>query len=105
METSLVYEVLVCSFFALYGSAARTLADNRDTGKTGWALVWLLSANAVISSFCGLMAVPVAQLLQLNGGWRLFLAGMAGYMGQGFLTSLETLVQRRIGSDDGNRLD
>jgi hypothetical protein len=105
MDKNELFDVLLCSIFALYGSAARTLADNRAVGKSGWALTWLLVSNAVISGFCGLMAVPLSHVLKLDGPWRLFLAGMAGYMGLGFLAYLETMIKRRLDSHGSHRND
>lgn len=89
-------DFLICAVVALYGSAAKTLADNRDTGARGLALLWLLLINAIISGFCGLMAIPVAKMLHCDPTQRLFLAGMAGYMGIGFLTYLENRVKEKL---------
>jgi len=94
-------DLIACAVVALYGSIARTVADNRDTGARGWRFIWLLAANACISGFCALMAIPLAQMLHLDGMYyKIFLAGMAGYMGLGFLAYCEKEMKRRFGFDD-----
>lgn len=100
MDKQNLSELLWCTVFALYGSIARTLADNRDRGVRGWALVWLMSANAVISGFCGFLSAPLSQALHLDGPYRMFFAGVAGYMGLGFLALAENFVKGRM--KDGN---
>lgn len=98
MDKKQLQDFAILAFFALYGSVARTLADNRENGKSGAALVWLLFCNGVIAGFCGLIVGPLSHALKLEPGWKLFAAGMAGYMGLGFLVLLEKMVKEKFGN-------
>lgn len=84
---------------AIYASVARTLAESWGAGKRGLALAGLVMVNAVIAGFCALLVVPLSKILHLDFWWTIFSAGVAGYMGIGFITMAESLFKKRIGEN------
>lgn len=92
-------DTLTYIMFSSYFSFARTLADNRDNGKRGWALFSLIVMNSAIAVAGGLMTGPISELLNLNQPLRLALAGLMGWVGVGqFMSLLETHLKRRFGA-------
>lgn len=82
---------------AIWGSVARTLADNWAKGKRGWTLIGLIIVNATISGFCALLIVPLSKILHFDFWLSMFSAGVAGYMGIGFITLAEAFFKKRLG--------
>jgi hypothetical protein len=96
----LIELAFLCFGMSVWGSLARTFADNKMTKKKGKELLLLLVANAFISSFCGMLALPLAQALHLGHLWTVSIAGLAGWMGVGFLEIAEIQVKKRMGTSD-----
>jgi len=97
-------EALLYSLLAIAGSVARTLSDNLiQKKKTKSRLVLMLISNAIVAGFCGLMIVPLSNIMNLNLYWSLFMAGMSGWTGSVFLTVLEKIAFRRL--ENGTTLD
>lgn len=84
---------------SIYAAVARTLADNWGEGKRGWALAGLIIVNAIIAGFCALLIIPLSKILHFDFWWTIFSAGVAGYMGIGFITMAESLFKNRIGEN------
>lgn len=82
--------------FSIVGAFARTFADNKTQGEKGWSLLFLIAVNCVISGFGGVMVFPISKILHLDLWWAQALAGIAGWMGVGFIALAETLVINRI---------
>jgi cyanate permease len=97
-------EALLYSLLAIAGSVARTLSDNLiQKKKTKSRLILMLISNAIVAGFCGLMIVPLSNIMNLNLYWSLFMAGMSGWTGSVFLTVLEKIAFRRL--ENGTTLD
>lgn len=94
----LIELAFLCFGMSVWGSLARTFADNKMTKKRGKELLFMLVANAFISSFCGMLALPLAKALHLGNLWTVSIAGLAGWMGVGFLEIAEIEVKKRMGT-------
>jgi hypothetical protein len=80
--------------YVLAGAIARSFADNRDAEvkRSGFEFMKFVGANAVLSTACAAVVLPLASELKLNHNWQHLLLFFAGYMGLGFID----LVQAKI---------
>ena len=81
--------------YVLAGAIARSFADNRDvaTKRTGKAFLRFVCANAVLSTACAAVVLPLSSELGLNSNWQHLLLFFAGYMGLGFLDLVQAKVR------------
>lgn len=89
-----------CLGMAVWGGFSRDLSDNK-VKRTPKVLAQLMAKNAVISSFCGVLSMLLSQNLQLGNLWTLAIAGIAGWMGVGFLNLLELTVKKEFDKRTG----
>lgn len=90
---------------SIWGSVSRTLADNTLEMSAGMTknrakqLVLLLLSNAVISAFCGSVAMFLLRHMNVSWGLIAALTGVAGWMGSGFMTVLLIEIRKRYLKD------
>lgn len=100
--------VAVAFGMSIWGSVSRTLADNNLAISKGMTreqarqLCVLIVSNAVVSAFCG--SVAMFLLIHMNVSWGLIaaLTGVAGWMGSGFMTMLLMELRKRYLKDGSN---
>lgn len=99
-------DAALCAGFAVFFSVARTLADNRDTGARGKALLWLLAVNSVTGLAGGLLAPALGDAGNLTLEWRVIAAAVIGWTGlASTMKTLETITKRRLDACDPQNRD
>ena len=102
---SIIPIVAVAFGMSIWGSVSRTHADNNLAISKGMTrtqvrqLCVLIVSNAVVSAFCG--SVAMFLLIHMNVSWGLIaaLTGVAGWMGSGFMTMLLMELRKRYLKD------
>ncbi len=78
--------------YVLAGAIARSFADNRENPRTGRQFLKFTCTNAILSTACAALVLPLSAEFGLNSNWQHLLLFFAGYMGLVFID----LVQAKI---------